>query len=931
MSSERRSAGGAAAAAIEAELHRIEGGRELFSPGFPVGLAPLCDPALILEDGAAEPGAAFSLLRASWVAGAPMLLAARGRLEPQGGSEAWRVTALALPDPAATMTPELAAALPGLLDAIEKKTAGAARLGPEPVAPPAVRGAPSARDAAEKAAGRAVAAAASPLAGASVALEAADEAAFWKAVAAFLQATPPALRPAISALYSPDAAGRGFLLTFARPGEAPVPPAEAVEAGRLWLGGEPGGALSAPIEDADALAMLGRRFAALSPSPELAALAAFLTALDAPLALPESAAGLEAALGALEEGRCAVPGGLDDAVLDDLGQARAAGLVAAATPAALWETVARRAPERAYWRALDLTAPAEAAPIPSLEALGRLAALEAVLRRAAPEGATTPFDAPLLEARFAAFAAAAPRMLILGPTALTEPLAEPLGAALAAAIESRRLALPALAHALDALDLAARQGPRAIGAPALATLSAAAAALRERSGLAQNRRYAAPPLPLDNPVTVKQFAAHWLAALEQGAHRAAAFWRDRFEAWIAAAGHAEDREGALAGAAAMAQDRGPAGRHLARAIVALGGPSLEAAAAEPDAAAEEESAEQAPAARAPRKPAAPALGAGAKLQDVFAALRAEEAAAEESPAPPPAPAAEASRGAAPDATTLDAQAAAIAEWRREFETERTRRAEGAPAQPIRLAYGDRKSFAALADALAETVLAQPEAAAAAFGADVGWTLRQLAGIGLPPAARPGFEPAPESLRGAFARLGDRDVQEEAAGPELFPLHLAGKLLQAQRERALSVNRLTDGFVDALAGASVPKMIGAQSVTYNKGALGAYLWLRKRAGTPDFADLPDEGVAERLDVALLALTLISAGPPAGAEALIEPIEAPEDLRTLTPPKEAIDRLEAFLSAPGGPFSAQKKAFASLMGSRQLYGNAALSQLWRRMPR
>lgn len=921
-----------------AELRRIEGGRERLSPGFPIGLTPLCDPALIFGDAAGE-DAAFSLLRVSWIAGAPRVLATRG--ERRDG--AWRVIALSSPDLAAALTPDLVADLPGLLRGLGEKTDAAAKLAPTALTPPAYRGgAPSARDAAEKAAGRAVAAAAIGAGGPAI-LEAADETAFWRAVAAFIEATPPALRPAISAFYGPGAkAPPPALLAFARPGEAPAPATPAIEAGRLWLGGEPGGDLGPPIDDADARASLGRRFAAMVAEPGLTALAAFLTELEAAPAPIETPAALEMALGALQEGRCAAPGGLEERTLDDLGQARAAGLAAAATASgALWEAAARRAPERAFWRALALDAPAEIGAIPSIAAFDRLSALEATLRRAAPEGAATPFDAPVYAERLAAFAAAAPRMLGLGPTDLADaaaPALETLGTALKAALEEGRLALPTLAGTLDDLDLAARQGARGIDAKTLERLRAAAADLRARTGLAQSRRYAAPALELTNPLTVKRFAARWIAALEQEAYRAAAFWRDRFEAWIAAASPG-DRDETLRSLALETGAKGALGVHLGRAVRVLGGPSAEEAAAR-EAPAAPETPVQPAAPRAPRKPA-PALGAGANLQDVFASLRAGEAAETEGDAAPtavaPTPAPEAPAPPAATATAegdpaaLATQAAAIDVWRAEFETERVRRAAGAPPQPIRLLFGDRRRFAALADALAESCLAEGDAAAAAFGAEVVWTLRQLAGIGLPPAQRPGFAPAPEGLRAAFAALAENPTSEAA---EIFPLHLASKLLQAQKERALSANRLTDGFIGALAGASVPKAIGDQSVTYNRAAFGQYLWLRKRAGAPDYADLSDEALAERLDVVLMALSLVGEAPPAGPEALIEPIEITGgggDARTLTPPKETLERLETFFSEPGGAFAAHKRAFGALMGARQLYANAALSALWRRLPR
>ncbi|MEL6978678.1 MAG: hypothetical protein AAGM38_08385, partial [Pseudomonadota bacterium] len=261
-----------------------------------------------------------------------------------------------------------------------------------------------------------------------------------------------------------------------------------------------------------------------------------------------------------------------------------------------------------------------------------------------------------------------------------------------------------------------------------------------------------------------------------------------------------------------------------------------------------------------------------------------------------------------------------------------------------LALGlDKRALALLADDVAVACFDEAETAAQALGADVVWTLRQLCGLGRKPAARAPFEPAPAEILSLWAALGagaeTSGAEPSGAPSDLFPLILSTALMRAASERRIGANRITDGFVAALKGAAVTKVIGDQSVSFTRGTLKEHLFSGRRgearAGDPE---LDEHAVGARLDRLLLFmahLALSASAEAAGVEiefmlspARLDPGDAA--LKALSPSEAAADAFAAHLASQTPEAAARAAAFGALMETRGFVRVPGLAQLWRRAP-
>lgn len=901
------------------------------SENFPSALRAICDPALALEGAPAS----VDFCRGFRLGGRAALLTVRIR---ENG-----VTALVFPE--AALSGDGAALIAQTPTLFEKAESG---LGAAELVEAAGKLGAKIRNkhqsAADAAAARLFGALGEPGQFAPSPIEAADETAFWGAVGALLAAAPETLRPAFSAFFSTDPEATpppGFLLR-AEP-SPPAPPSGAAKAALEAIavaGAAPlsadhdaatdGSTLSLEFGLEDALvARLSRELAAFGPAK---ALERYAVREDAEPPEPKSEVeALLVAEAALEALRTGVAAGEP---LREFGVARCAGWLAGQEEAAtLWPALLVRGAERGDWRALSLAEPEEFGAVASVRAWTRLRWAERQTRAAAPDGVLTPFDAPVFRARLEAAAANAPAMLIEDPLAL---------ACDAAPIDMLAEALTgqdprALSRPIDALELGSELSLRETPPGALERLARAARRLRKESGLAAARgRFDRPPVPVEHPQAAHFFAACWVHCLEIRAWRGAAFWRDRFFAWCEQRDSegAEAVEDALHGLRRMAAGAGAAGRHvlaepsLAGASVAtVGGESAVSAVAPADTQASPPDEPQEPAPTERRAHLRPNA-----LQEALAAIRKGE----EQDEPDVAVAETAAENVGDDeAAALDRAATLIGGYREDFAAEAARRADGGSPRPLELRSVDKKSFTAALDAAAGLALRDLAAAEVAYGAPIAWSLRQLAGLGRKPAQRPPFEAAPEAVRGVWASLPNvlAAPSEDAAF-----LGLLSELLQAWRTRRLGANLATDGLFNALPGAPLTKMVGAESISYSKNTLREYLYQGRR-GEPKggFEALPDEAVAARMDRALLVFSLLDCVDEpreASPDTLLAPLtilpDGPE-IKALTPSDPTLERLGLYLTSDSELAAIHRSAFNALMQSRGLVHNAALAQLWRRLPR
>lgn len=365
----------------------------------------------------------------------------------------------------------------------------------------------------------------------------ADPAEFWRAVAAFSQALPAALRPSLSVSAGFAAALPGVLLQLAPLG-APLADADGPAAA---LDDDPEAAahLAEQCWRADAIeAATALRDWLHPPSarPDQAALEAFLGDPGAPQPpRPETAhearAHLDVVLGVAETGmlgrRIAAPFTL----------ARAAGLLALAGEdcfADAWRALCEAQPARAAWSALVLVDPPWLdAPIDGLDALARLRRFEAPIRALLDDGAPTPFDAPAYRRRVAERADRIGVLLTLAPKRLSEIAdAAPLRDSLAGLSGAPRIAAAA---ALDAIAAAARRQAAAPLEDAANAWRVAASFEQDEKALADRARDAARRWLAAEEAEARDGAAFWRSAVERYAAEAeapSAAWRAIFDAWL---------------------------------------------------------------------------------------------------------------------------------------------------------------------------------------------------------------------------------------------------------------------------------------------------------------------------------------------------------------------------------------------------------------